>query len=145
MCRERYVERTQEHPYPPQAHQPPSTFVYLPTQKLYEPCTFRIFFLNTTYAFILFYYFILLFLLLFKYICLHFPPHLSSTPTSHPQSYPLLALSMGPLYIFLDDLSPSSPLYFEISFNLSSLTHELLQIILFNVVFLLLISSFILL
>ena len=95
------MERTQEHPYPPQAHQPPSTFVYLPTQKLYEPCTFRIFFLNTTYAFILFYYFILLFLLLFKYICLHFPPHLSSTPTSHPQSYPLLALSMGPLYMFL--------------------------------------------
>ena len=130
MCRERYVERTQEHPYPPQAHQPPSTFVYLPTQKLYEPCTFRIFFLNTTYAFILFYYFILLFLLLFKYICLHFPPHLSSTPTSHPQSYPLLALSMGPLYIFLDltfspfsliipSLLPSGYCQFVLYFNVS--------------------------
>ena len=26
------------------------------------------------------------------------------TPTSHPRSYPSLALSMGPLYMFLDDL-----------------------------------------
>ena len=46
-----------------------------------------------------------------------FPPPLSlapPTPTSHPPSFPLLALSMGPLYMFLDDLqdqfSPSFPL-----------------------------------
>ena len=47
---------------------------------------------------------------LFKYSCLHFPVTLSPTPpnpTSHPQSYPFLALFMGPLYMFLDDPSLS--------------------------------------
>ena len=43
-----------------------------------------------------------------------FPPPLSPTPpapTSHPQAYPPLALSMGPLYMLLDDSSTSfSPL-----------------------------------
>ena len=33
------------------------------------------------------------------------------TPTSHPYSYPHLALSMGLLYMFLDNPSPSFPLY----------------------------------
>ena len=33
------------------------------------------------------------------------------TPTSQPQSFPLLALSMGPLYMFPDDPSPSFPHY----------------------------------
>ena len=33
------------------------------------------------------------------------------TPTSHPQSYPPLALSMGPLYMFLDGPFTSSPCY----------------------------------
>ena len=39
-----------------------------------------------------------------------FPPPLSPappTPTSHPQSYPPLALSFGALYMFLNDPSPS--------------------------------------
>ena len=31
------------------------------------------------------------------------------TPTSYPQSFPPLALSMGPLYMFLDKPSPSFP------------------------------------
>ena len=31
-------------------------------------------------------------------------------PTFHPQSYPPLALSMCPLYVFLDDTSPIFPL-----------------------------------
>ena len=55
------------------------------------------------------------FFLLFKYSCLHFLPKLLPAPptlTSHPQSYPnLLVLSMGPLYMFLDDPSPSFPHY----------------------------------
>ena len=53
------------------------------------------------------------FLLLFKYSCLHFPPPLPSTPAipiSHPQSYPPLVLSMSPLYMFLDDPYPFSPI-----------------------------------
>ena len=37
------------------------------------------------------------------------PPTLA-IPTSHPWSYPPLALSMCPLYMFLDDPAPSSPL-----------------------------------
>ena len=51
---------------------------------------------------------------LFKYSCLHFPVTLSPTPpnpTSHPQSFSPSALSMGPLYMFLDDLSLSFPHY----------------------------------
>ena len=43
------------------------------------------------------------------------PPPLSPVPpttTSHPQSFPLLALFMCPLYEFLDDPSPSFPHYF---------------------------------
>ena len=43
-----------------------------------------------------------------------FPPPLSSTPptpTSHLQSFPSLTLSMGPLYMFLDDPFPSFPCY----------------------------------
>ena len=37
------------------------------------------------------------------------PPHppVPPTPTSYPQSFPPLALSMGPLYMFLDDPFPS--------------------------------------
>ena len=52
--------------------------------------------------------FIFIFLLLFKYSCLHFPLITPSHRTLHPtpQSYPSLALSMGPLYMFLDDSSP---------------------------------------
>ena len=49
------------------------------------------------------------FLLLFKYGCLHFPPPLSPTsptPNSHPQFNSFLVLSMGPLYMFLDDPFP---------------------------------------
>ena len=43
-----------------------------------------------------------------------FPPPLSPAPptlTSHPPSFPTLALSMGPLYMFLDDPFPSFPYY----------------------------------
>ena len=43
-----------------------------------------------------------------------FSPRLPPTPaipTSHPQSYPRLALLMGPLYMFLDKSSPFSPHY----------------------------------
>ena len=36
-------------------------------------------------------------------------PPTPATPTSHPQSYLPLALSMCPLYMFLDDPSPFSP------------------------------------
>ena len=45
-----------------------------------------------------FFFFLNLLLLYFKYSCLHFPPSPFSHPThSHPQSYLLLALSMGSL------------------------------------------------
>ena len=57
---------------------------------------------------------------IFFYCCsstvvLIFPPPISTppisstppTPTSHPQSYPTLALSMGLFYMLLDDPSPS--------------------------------------
>ena len=56
--------------------------------------------------------FYFLIFLLFKYSCLHFP---STTfpcpthPTFYPQSFPPLALSMSPLYMFLDDPSPFFP------------------------------------
>ena len=53
------------------------------------------------------------FLFLFKYSCLHFPPSTPPAPpipTSHPWSYPSLALSMCPLYMFLDDLPVFPPL-----------------------------------
>ena len=61
-------------------------------------------------------YFPNLYLIIF-YCCLNtvvsiFPPPFSPTPptsTSHPQSYPPLALSMGPLCMFLDGPSPSLP------------------------------------
>ena len=49
-----------------------------------------------------------------KYSFLHFPPPLSltpPTPTSHPQSYPPLAFSMCPLYVFLDGPPPIFPHY----------------------------------
>ena len=39
------------------------------------------------------------------------PPPLSPTPTSHPQSFPPLPFSVGPLYMFLDDPSPTFPCY----------------------------------
>ena len=51
-----------------------------------------------------------IFLLLFKYSRLHCPATtfpLPTIPTSHPQSFPTLALSMGPLNMFLDHASPS--------------------------------------
>ena len=55
----------------------------------------------------------LFFLLLFKYSCLHFP--LTTTPspaipTSHPQSYPTLALSMVLYTCSLTTLPPPPPL-----------------------------------
>ena len=49
-------------------------------------------------------------LFLFKYSCLHFPSTISPnppTPTSHPQFYPALALSLGPLSKFLGNPSGS--------------------------------------
>ena len=57
-----------------------------------------------------------IFSLLFNYSCPHFLPPLLSpalpTPTSYiPSSLTLLSLSVGPLYMFLDDLSPSFPQY----------------------------------
>ena len=62
-----------------------------------------------------FYFFAHFFLFYFIFCCSNtfvtiFSPPLSPvppTPTSHPQSYPSLALAMGPLYMFLDDPSPS--------------------------------------
>ena len=58
-------------------------------------------------------HFIFLFLLLFKYSCLHFPTTTLPCPT-HPylpsSILPLsLAFFMGPLYTFLDNPSPSFP------------------------------------
>ena len=54
-----------------------------------------------------------MFLLLFKYSCLHFPPTVQPRPT-HPHIPPmilsLLALPMCPLYMFIDGLSPIIPL-----------------------------------
>ena len=52
------------------------------------------------------------FLLLFKYSCLHCPPttHPPAMPTSHPWSYPSLALSLCPLYMFLKTLPHFSPI-----------------------------------
>ena len=52
--------------------------------------------------------------MLFKYRCLHFPPSSPPVPpilNSHPQSYPPLALSVDPLYIFLGDPSLFSSCY----------------------------------
>ena len=51
------------------------------------------------------FFFFFFFKLLLKYSCLHFPP---AIPTSHLWSYPPLALSMGPSYMFLDNCSPFS-------------------------------------
>ena len=58
-----------------------------------------------------------IFLPLFKYSCLHFPPISPPSPTHlHllPSILPPLTLSMGPLYMFLDDLSPIFPHYFSL-------------------------------
>ena len=52
--------------------------------------------------------------MLCQYSCFHFPPHhypLPTIPTPHPQPYRPLALSMCPLYMFLDDHSPYFPHY----------------------------------
>ena len=62
------------------------------------------FFLNVLIIFSSFF-----FLLLFKYSCLHLLPTLA-IPTSDLQYYPTLALSVGPLYMFLDNLSPFFPI-----------------------------------
>ena len=55
------------------------------------------------------------FLLLCNYSCPHFPPitlPILPTPTSHIQLSPIpLSSSMGPLYMFLDDLLPSFSYY----------------------------------
>ena len=70
------------------------------------PLFFIFIFLILRITIIQLFYFIILILLFFKYSCLHFPPPLSPTPptpTSHPQSCPPLALSMGPIYTFLGD------------------------------------------
>ena len=68
-------------------------------------------FFNLNLRFILFFHIVLL---LFKYNCLHFLPPLHPTPaipTFHPWSYPPLALSICPLYMFLFVCSSSfSPL-----------------------------------
>ena len=59
------------------------------------------------------YLFMYLFLLFFKYNCLHFPPP-PSCPTHHhlsPSNLPLLALPICPLYLFLDGPSPINPNY----------------------------------
>ena len=51
---------------------------------------------------------------MFKCSCLHFLPSILPTPpipTSLSPSYPPLALSMCPLYMFLDDTSPFFPHY----------------------------------
>ena len=62
--------------------------------------------------------FILLFLLIIFYtsntVVSIFTPPLSPTPptpTSYPQSYPPLALSISPLYMFLDDPFPAFSCY----------------------------------
>ena len=49
------------------------------------------------------------FVLLFKSICLHFPPT-PAIPTSYPRSYPPLVLSTCPSYMFLKTLLPFPPL-----------------------------------
>ena len=60
---------------------------------------------------------IVLFFLFFIVVQVHFSPlpppttpHSPATVTSHLQSYPPLALSMGPLQAFLDNTSPFSPI-----------------------------------
>ena len=62
-----------------------------------------------------------LILLLFKYSCLHFPattfPYLTH-PHLPPSILPPLAFSMDPLYMFLDDPSPSLPHYPPFPFSL---------------------------
>ena len=72
------------------------------------------------------------FLLLFTYSCLHFPnttPPTPATPTSHPECYPSLAMSMCPLHMFLTTLPsfppiilshlPSGYCQFVLNFNVS--------------------------
>ena len=55
---------------------------------------------------------VLVYLLLFKYSCLHFPPARPATiPNSYPWSYPSLALSTCLLYMFLNNPSPLCPQY----------------------------------
>ena len=66
--------------------------------------------LNFNVSFIGFYLFFIVVQVQFVSI---FPSPLSSAlpvPTSHPQSYSSLALSMCPSYMFLDDLSPFPPI-----------------------------------
>ena len=58
---------------------------------------------------VVFFSFFHILLLLFKYSCPHFSPAFPTTPaipTSHPQSYLPLALSMCPLYMFPTTLPP---------------------------------------
>ena len=60
------------------------------------------------------YLFSLYFLFLFKHSCLHPHPTMlphSTHPCLAPSNLPLLALSMCPLYMFLDGPSPVSPHY----------------------------------
>ena len=60
-----------------------------------------------------FYLCICLFLLLFKYNCVHFHPTMPPNPTHPcppPSSPPCLALSMCPSYMFLDAHTPHCPL-----------------------------------
>ena len=66
------------------------------------------------YIFFSFFFFKSFLKLLFEYSCHHFPiatfsyPH--PFPLPHPQSYPPLALSVCPLYMFRDDPSPTFPI-----------------------------------
>ena len=75
-------------------------------------------------------------LLLCNYSCPHFPPLLSPalpTTTSHIQSssHPV-SLSMGPLYTFLDNPSPSLPRYLSHpSFQLVSLFFISMSLVIF--------------
>ena len=62
------------------------------------------------YFFFIDWLFIVVQVYLSPFSCHHFPPPHPSPPP-HPQSYHPLALSLGPLYMFLDDPSPSFPHY----------------------------------
>ena len=63
--------------------------------------------------------------------------HFSPSSTSHPQSFPPLALSMGLLYMFLDEPFPSLPCYPSSLFPL--LTVSVFFISMFLVIFCLLV------
>ena len=83
-------------------------YIYLIECYIHKICLRRI--INAENVYDILFYFILinLFLLLFKYSCLHFPPTMPThhTHPHHPPSnlFPL-ALSMCPLYMFLDGTS----------------------------------------